>query len=118
VAQQLAERVPRLEVLVVAEVRALPARHDPAAAVGLLLPRRGGAVRGSGGGGAEAHRTRRGPAGAPMERDRGGGGSKPEVTFSSFGTAASSTLTDVVASRLGFASKEMALSRGISGAGE
>jgi hypothetical protein len=58
VAQQLAERVPRLDVLVVAKVRALPARHDPAAAVGLLLPRRGGAVCGSGGGGTEAHRTR------------------------------------------------------------
>jgi hypothetical protein len=56
-------------VLVIAEVRALPARHEPVAAVALLLPGHGGAEHGSGGGGAEAHRTRRGPVGAPVERD-------------------------------------------------
>jgi hypothetical protein len=45
-----------LRVLVVAEVRALLARHDPVDAVA-LLPCHGGAVRRSSGGGAEAHRT-------------------------------------------------------------
>jgi hypothetical protein len=75
VPQQLAERVPRLEVLVVAEVGPLAAGHDPAALLLLPLPRRRtgtgagppGGVRGGGAGAAEAHRRgRRLPAtGAP-----------------------------------------------------
>lgn len=76
VSQQLAERVPRLEVLVVAEVRPLAAGHDPAAPLPLPRRRRTGAAGagravggGRGGGGeAEAHLRRRrlaAPAGPP-----------------------------------------------------
>ena len=63
VSQQLPECVPRLEVLVVAEVRPLPARNDPPAPAAALPPllfiSRGASGAGSAGRGAEAHLRRR-----------------------------------------------------------